>query len=132
MHCEDPCWSRNCRHRDRLRETSSGRSNLFVLRVLQALLLDCRIPCDWTNSTTTSRASKLRSVPWSVAKHRDCCSWIASQELSKIACSRSFPVSCEGTNSWFSTMRESSPPACLEDVPGLIRTLLRGPQKQNT
>src|SRR5260370_28888098 len=35
---------------------------------LSRLLLDCRFPCVWTNSTTPSLASRLRNVHFTAAK----------------------------------------------------------------
>src|SRR5260370_20753194 len=48
-------------------------ANLLPLLVRAALLLNCRFPCVWMSLTTISLASKLRSVPLSVARPQGSC-----------------------------------------------------------
>src|SRR5260370_5741280 len=78
---------------------------------LSRLLLDCRFPCVWTNSTTASLASKLRSVHLTVAKPPDYCPWIVPQDFLKTVCSRNFQDFSDGRSSSSSTMCASSRPA---------------------
>src|SRR6267142_3979953 len=102
-------------------------SNQLVLSALAALLVDCRFSCVWTSSTTISHESKSLSGHSIAARHRGSCSWIALQEFSKTVSSWSFPVSCEATSFWLSTMRESFRRVYSGGVQAFIRTLFRGP-----
>src|SRR6266568_2938547 len=86
-------------------------ANLFVLLALAALLLDCRFPCDWTNSTIVSLESRLRSVHLTNASLRGSFYSIVLQEFSKIVCSWNFQVFCGATSSSSSITHASSLPA---------------------
>src|SRR6266702_7097716 len=107
-------------------------ANLFVLLALAALLLDCRFPCDWTNSTIVSLESRLRSVHLTSASLRGSFYSIVLQEFSKIVCSWNFQVFCGATSSSSSITHASFLPACSGGAPASILSLLRGPRRRST
>src|SRR5882762_9754454 len=107
------------------------RSNLFVLFVLAALLLDCRFPCAWTSSTTIFPESKSPNGRLTDAKPPGSSSWIVPQGFLKTNSSRNSRVSCEATNSSSSTTRGSSRPACSGGVLAFIRSRHRAPRDPN-
>src|SRR5438552_18499504 len=66
-----------------------------VLFVGGGLLVDCRFPCVWMNSTMFSPASKSHSGPSTVAQPPVSCSRIAPQGGSKCGCFLHFPRSSD-------------------------------------